>query len=246
MISWQDFLAAESEQEYFRELKAFVRRERSAGPVYPPDDLVFRAFSFAPLEETKVIVLGQDPYHGPGEADGLAFSSAPRTERGRVVRPPSLDNILRELESDCGKVFNWATAGDLSPWSAQGVLLLNRWLTVRQKSPGSHRDAGWEIFTKKAIERAVLGSRYSVHFILWGRPAFELFRKCFPYGSVEPFAPGISRLSNITFTQSPHPSPLSARTGFFGSRPFSKANEALRLRHSLLAEGPPQIDWRLP
>lgn len=243
--TWDDFLEAQAREPYFAELLDFLARERTAGPVYPPEVQVFRAFELTPLSEVKVVILGQDPYHNENEACGLAFS----VPKG-VCKPPSLRNIFQELGSDLGwTVFvnnppNY-TGGDLTAWARQGVFLFNRALTVRHKTPGSHLKQ-WEKFTDAAIEAVIYSSRYMVHFTNWGKPAQEAFERVAYRGGrrVEIIAPGIGLVNNVTFTNSPHPSPLSAKKGFFGSRPFSKANEALRLRHALLPEIP-QIDWRL-
>lgn len=198
------------------DLGQFLRAEVSAGRSYlPAGDLVLRAFT-RPLADVRVLILGQDPYPTPGHPVGLSFSVAPDVR----PLPRSLVNIYTELHQDLG--IEPATTGDLSRWFEQGVLLLNRVLTVRPGTPGSHRGKGWEEVTQTAIE-ALAARGGPLVAILWGRDAQNL-------------AP---RLAGIPCLSSPHPSPLSARSGFFGSRPFSRANEAL------LAQGGAPIDWRI-
>jgi uracil-DNA glycosylase len=205
-------------QPYFRELMSFIDEERREHTVYPPEPDVSNAFRLTPYESVKVVILGQDPYHGEGQAHGLAFSVRPG-----VRPPPSLKNIFKELHTDVG--CSAPKDGSLEPWARQGVLLLNAVLTVRAGQPNSHRGKGWEQFTDAAIS-AVSARTERVVFVLWGGPAQK-------------------KLSLIDTTRhavlkSPHPSPLSAKTGFFGSRPFSAVNAALR------AAGQEPIDWCLP
>lgn len=212
---WNDVFHHEFSLPYFLSIQKFVAEERRNFNVFPPEDEVLRAFHMTSLHDTKVVILGQDPYHGAGQAHGLAFSVTPP-----AVIPPSLRNIFTELHDDIGVPI--PTHGDLSPWSQQGVLLLNTSLTVREGQAGSHSAIGWETFTD-AIIRAVNEKTETVVFILWGAHAR-------------------SKRSLITHPQhvvieGVHPSPLSAYRGFFGSRPFSQANAALRVA------GRSAIDW---
>jgi len=198
------------------ELGAMLRAETAAGNGYLPAGTdVLRAFTY-PFDQVKVLIVGQDPYPTPGHAMGLSFSVAPG-----VAPPRSLQNIFTELVSDLG--VPRPTSGDLTPWSREGVCLLNRVLTVRAGVPGSHRRRGWEEVTDRAIDALVARDRPLVA-ILWGRDAQAL----------QP------RLGSTPVVRSPHPSPLSASRGFFGSRPFSRANEML------VAQGTTPVDWRLP
>jgi uracil-DNA glycosylase len=216
--SWRPHLGAEVDQPYFAKLSEFVERERREHEVYPPEDEVFSALELTPFEQVKVMILGQDPYHGPGQAHGLAFSVRPG-----VTPPPSLRNLFRELRDDLGCPV--PDNGYLAPWATQGVLLLNAVLTVRAGQPNSHRGRGWETFTDAAI-RAVNGKRERVVFVLWGGPA----------GKKEAL---IDRSRHVIL-KSAHPSPLSAKRGFFGSRPFSRVNRALE------DAGRTPVDWCLP
>ena len=214
---WNPILREEFDKAYWPELMAFVAAERDAGDVYPPHDEVFAALHLTPFADVKVVILGQDPYHGPGQAHGLCFSVNPG-----VRIPPSLVNIFKELDADLG--IPPATSGDLRPWARQGVLLLNTTMTVRAHQAASHQGKGWETFTDEVI-RAVGAREERVVFILWGSHA----RK----------KKALVDRSRHTIIESPHPSPLSAHRGFFGSRPFSAANAALE------AAGRAPIDWRL-
>jgi uracil-DNA glycosylase len=216
--SWRPYLDAETEKSYFGELREFVDRERRTHEVYPPEDEVFAALELTPYERVKVMILGQDPYHGPGQAHGLAFSVRPG-----VTPPPSLRNLLRELKDDAGCPV--PDNGDLIPWAKQGVLLLNAVLTVRAGEPNSHRGRGWETFTD-AVIRAVDARPEPVVFVLWGGYA----------GKKE----ALIDTGRHTVLKSAHPSPLSAKRGFFGSRPFTKINAALE------KAGQAPIDWCLP
>jgi uracil-DNA glycosylase len=215
---WNPILRAELAKPYWPELQQFVAAERAAHPVYPAHDEVFAALHLTPYEQVKVLILGQDPYHGPGQAHGLCFSVRPG-----VPTPPSLQNILKELHADLG--IDPPDHGCLEAWARQGVLLLNATLTVRARQAASHQGKGWETFTDEVI-RAVNAKPERVVFILWGGSA----RK----------KKGLVDTSRHVVIESPHPSPLSAHNGFFGSRPFSRANEAL------VAAGREPIDWRLP
>ena len=203
--SWKDCLADEFEKPYFRQLTDFVRGEYEKGTVYPPGSFIFNAFNHCPFEKVKVVLLGQDPYHEPGQAHGLCFSV-----REGIPFPPSLINIFKEVQSDLGIPI--PKNGDLTRWADQGVLLLNATLTVRAHSAGSHQNKGWEIFTDSVINRLATGREHLV-YILWGAYAQ---RKCAM----------IDTTANLVL-QSPHPSPLSASRGFFGNKHFSRANDYL-------------------
>lgn len=214
---WNPLLREEFTQPYWTELQRFVAAERAEHDVYPAHDEVFAALHLTSYADTKVLILGQDPYHGPGQAHGLAFSV-----RRDVRVPPSLQNMYKELRNDLG--IEVAEHGNLERWARQGVLLLNTTLTVRAAAAASHQKHGWEQFTDQII-RAVNDKTDPVVFVLWGNAAR---RK----------AELIDRQRH-TIIESPHPSPFSARTGFFGSRPFSRVNDAL------LAAGHDPIDWRV-
>lgn len=214
---WNPLLRGEFDQPYWAELQRFVRDERARGPVYPPHDQVFATLHLTSYASTRVMILGQDPYHGPGQAHGLAFSV-----RDGVKVPPSLANIHKELHGDLGLPV--PSHGNLEAWARQGVLLLNTTLTVRGGQAASHQGKGWETFTDRVI-RVVDAKPEHVVFILWGGHARK--KKTL-----------IDR-DRHTILESPHPSPLSAHQGFLGSRPFSRANGALQ------AHGQPPIDWSL-
>ena len=214
---WNPLLRDQFEEPYWPELQAFVADERARHQVYPPAPEVFSALHLTSFESTRVVILGQDPYHGPGQAHGLCFSVRPG-----VRVPPSLVNIHKELHADLGLPI--PDHGNLEAWAHQGVLLLNATLTVRAGSAGSHRDKGWENFTNRVIE-VVDEKPEQVVFILWGNDARR--KKSFV------------DTSRHTVLESPHPSPFSANNGFFGSRPFSRANEAL------VAAGRDPVDWDL-
>ena len=203
--SWKPFLKSEFEKPYFKELAKFLHEEYAKKTIFPPKDLVFRAFS-TDLNEVKVVILGQDPYHTPGVADGLAFSVSAKEK----YMPPSLVNIYKEIDADLGAHAN--KSGDLSAWQKQGVLLLNNVLTVEAHLAGSHRKRGWEIFTQAVIEY-LSREREGLVFILWGRDARDKKK--------------LIDTSKHLVLESAHPSPLSAYHGFFGSKPFSKANAYL-------------------
>ena len=204
--SWKVQLQPEFEQDYFRDLVNFVRSEYASNTVYPPGNQIFRAFDLSPFDTTKVIILGQDPYHEPGQAHGLCFS----VDKG-VPFPPSLQNIYKEIRDDIGTVVS--SQGDLSDWAKQGVLLLNATLTVRAHQAGSHQNKGWERFTDAVIHR-LAEQREHLVFILWG--AYAQRKGAF-----------IDKNKHLVL-QSPHPSPLSAHRGFFGNRHFSTANRYLQ------------------
>lgn len=213
--SWKQILSAEFEKDYFRQLTDFVRNEYRSTTVYPPGKLIFNAFNLCPFEQVKVVIIGQDPYHGPGQAHGLCFSV-----NDNVPFPPSLRNIFKEIQDDLGKPI--PESGNLTRWAKQGVLLLNATLTVRAHQAGSHQRRGWEEFTDAAI-RALAEQREHLVFILWG--AYAQKKGAF-----------IDRSRHLVLT-SVHPSPLSAHNGFFGNRHFSRANEYLQ-QHGLTP-----IEW---
>ena len=213
--SWRRALAAEFGKPYFAELAGFVRGAYAAGRCYPPARLIFNAFDRTPFDKVKVVILGQDPYHEPGQAQGLAFYVPPE-----VQTPPSLVNIAKELASDLGG--DGATP-DLMRWTDQGVLLLNATLTVAAHRAASHQGHGWETFTDAAV-RALAEGREHLVFILWG-------------ASAQRKGAFIDRTRHCVI-ESPHPSPLSAFRGFFGSRPFSRANAYL------VAHGIEPVAWQ--
>lgn len=215
---WWDVLEPQFQQAYYAQLHEFLKSEYQHQTVYPEMHHIFEAFNWTPFSEVKVVILGQDPYHGPHQAHGLSFSVLPG-----VAVPPSLQNIYKELQNDLG--FAPVKHGYLEKWAKQGILLLNSVLTVRDGQAFSHRGKGWEQLTDAAIE-ALSQRPQPVVFILWGRAAQSKIKL-------------IDTDTNIVL-QSAHPSPLSANRGFFGSRPFSKTNEALA------AMGETPIDWQLP
>jgi uracil-DNA glycosylase len=215
---WNPLLRDEFAKPYWAPLQHFVAEERQRTTVFPPANEVFNALHLTSFADTRVVILGQDPYHGAGQAHGLCFS----VRRG-VPAPPSLVNIFTELGSDLG--ITRPAHGNLESWARQGVLLLNTCLTVRSGAAGSHHGKGWEIFTDEVL-RVVDRKEHRVVFILWGSPA----RK----------KKALVRAPHHVVVESAHPSPLSAHSGFFGSRPFSRANDAL------VQAGLPSIDWQLP
>ena len=214
---WNPVLRGEFAKPYWEPLQRFVAEERARAEVYPAAADTFAALHLTPFAEVKVLILGQDPYHGPGQAHGLCFSV-----RDGVANPPSLQNIFKELHADLGCAP--PDRGDLSAWARQGVLLLNAVLTVRARSAGSHANKGWEQFTDEVI-RAVSAKSERVVFILWG--AYARRKKAL----IDP--------GRHVVIESAHPSPLSAHNGFFGSRPFSRANAALA------DAGRPAVQWCL-
>jgi uracil-DNA glycosylase len=217
--SWRARLQPEFDSDWFGELSAFLHAEKAAGKeVYPPGSLIFNALNTTPFDAARVMIVGQDPYHGPGQAHGLCFS----VNRG-VPKPPSLVNIFKELHDDLGAPI--PSHGNLEHWARQGVLLLNTCLTVRRGEPLSHQNRGWERLTDRVVQ--LLAERETpLVFLLWGSPAQRKAR--------------CADLSRHGVFASPHPSPLSASRGFFGSRPFSKANAFLE------AHGLPPVDWAIP
>jgi uracil-DNA glycosylase len=216
--TWRPVLLSETEKPYWKPLQQFVRDERKKYTVFPPDKDVFAALHLTPYEKVSVLILGQDPYHDDGQAHGLCFSVRPG-----IAIPPSLLNIYKELRDDLGCTI--PNNGCLTAWAEQGVLLLNAVLTVRAHQANSHQGKGWESFTD-AIIRTVNDKPDRVVFVLWGAYA----RKKAP----------LIDTSRHVIIQSAHPSPLSASNGFFGSRPFSKINAALR------EAGKPEINWQIP
>ena len=214
--SWQQQLQGEFDKPYFAKLVAFVKQEYAHHTVYPPGKLIFNAFNQCPFDKVKVVLLGQDPYHEPGQAHGLCFSVP-----AGVAVPPSLVNIIKEINSDLGTQIP-LTSGNLSGWADQGVLLLNATLTVRAHQAGSHQRHGWELFTDAAIQ-ALAQKRSGIVFLLWG--SFAISK-----------AQYIDRTRHYVLT-APHPSPLSAYRGFFGCRHFSQCNALLQ------QQGLAPIDW---
>lgn len=205
--SWHEALAEEWAKPYFEQLTNFVRTEYASGTVYPPANRIFAAFDLSPFNEVKVVILGQDPYHGPGQANGLCFSVNP----GKAP-PPSLVNIFKEVADDMGRPSACSADGNLEPWARQGVLLLNTALTVRAHQAGSHSNSGWHTLTDAAV-RALSAQRTGIVFILWG--AHAIAKRSL-----------IDESRHLVLT-SPHPSPLSAYRGFFGNKHFSRANSYL-------------------
>jgi uracil-DNA glycosylase len=215
--SWKEVLKEEFEKQYFKELKEFLVEEKSKYVVYPAGGSIFHAFKLTPFQDVRVVVLGQDPYHGPGQAHGLCFS-VPRS----VAMPPSLVNIFKEIERDVG--ISVPKGGNLEKWAQQGVLLLNATLTVRANQPGSHQRKGWETFTNTVIQQ-LSEKRVGLVFLLWGKFAQE--------------KEALIDTKRHYVLKAAHPSPYSAYNGFFGCRHFSKTNELLK-KHGL-----DEIDWSL-
>ena len=214
--SWKEHLAGEFEKPYFKELTDFVKKEYQGEAVYPPPKYIFRAFDLTPFEKVEVVILGQDPYHGPRQANGLCFA----VEEG-VPLPPSLQNIFKEIESDFGQPLKHKS-GDLTRWATQGVLLLNATLTVKAHLAGSHQGRGWEEFTDAAVA-ALSREREHLVFMLWGNYAKNK-------------GAHIDRSKHLVL-EAAHPSPFSAYSGFFGCKHFSKANDYLAAHHIK------PIDW---
>lgn len=212
---WETLIAKEKEETYFIDLEKFVKEERETKTIYPPEENVFEAFNLCDFQDVKVVILGQDPYHQEGQAMGLGFSV-----NDGIPVPKSLQNIFKELESDCG-IKN--STGDLSSWGAQGVFLINTILTVEESSPLSHKNKGWEIFTNRMIETLNKEHDFLI-FVLWGKEAQK--KKSM-----------ISKRHHII--ESSHPSPLSAYRGFKGSKPFSEINRILKSKNLK------EIDWSI-
>lgn len=214
---WDEVLQDEFKKEYFTNLMDFIKKEYKEKTIYPKQNEVFNAFRYTDFDNVKVVILGQDPYHGPNQAEGLSFSVS-----NEVLKPPSLKNIFKELESDLKIPF--PEANSLKKWAKEGVLLLNAVLTVEEHKPTSHKDKGWEIFTDDIIK--ILNKRDTpTVFILWG--AYARSKKDL-----------ITNPKHLVI-ESAHPSPFSARNGFFGSKPFSKTNEFLKKNNIK------EIDWRI-
>jgi uracil-DNA glycosylase len=214
--SWKELLIQEFSSDYFIKLKQFLTAEKQSFQVYPPGKLIFSAFNLTPFDNLKVVIIGQDPYHGPGQANGLCFSVSPG-----VPPPPSLKNIFKELNTDLDIPIPYS--GNLEPWAKQGVLLLNATLTVRANTPGSHQKKGWETFTD-AVIKSISDNKKGIVFLLWGN-----------------FAQTKEALINTDkhfILKAAHPSPL-ARGAFFGCKHFSKTNKIL------LSEGRQPIDWKI-
>ncbi|PKR78795.1 uracil-DNA glycosylase [Halalkalibacillus sediminis] len=215
VTDWKKYLQPEISKEYFQRMIHSIDSQYEEKEIYPIKEQVFRAFNETPFNETKVVILGQDPYHGPGQANGLSFSVPPR-----MNIPPSLRNIFKELQNDLGCPA--PRHGDLTKWARQGVLLLNTVLTVEAHQANSHRSIGWESFTDYAIQQ-LNNERNHLVFILWGKQALK--------------KSNMIDQNRHVILHSPHPSPLSAHRGFFGSKPFSKTNEYL------LEHGISPIEW---
>lgn len=215
--TWDKILTEEFKKEYFQNLMEFIKQEYKTKIIYPKQTEVFNAFRYTDYDNVKVVILGQDPYHGPNQAEGLSFSVS-----NSVLKPPSLQNIFKELETDLGIPF--PKNNSLKPWAKEGVLLLNAVLTVQEHTPTSHKDKGWETFTDNVIVK-INEKTTPVVFILWG--SYARNKK--------------SLITNPIhyIIESPHPSPFSARTGFFGSKPFSKTNEFLK------SKGLKEINWQV-
>lgn len=217
---WKEWIGREFDKPYFGQLVDFVKQEYAQRRVFPPGRNIFRAFDMCDPDNLKVVIIGQDPYHGPGQANGLAFSVAPG-----VKLPPSLQNIFKELQADLQVPL--PSSGDLTPWAQQGVLLLNTVLTVARGQANSHRDFGWQCFTDAVID-AMQASPQPMAFVLWGAQAQKK-------------AAAITKAAAPRLIlKAPHPSPLSVYRGFYGSRPFSKINAFLQ------QHGQAPIDWQLP
>ncbi|HLR51183.1 MAG TPA: uracil-DNA glycosylase [Candidatus Sphingobacterium stercoripullorum] len=216
--SWEGLFHQEFSKDYMKMLSAYIQSERNAYKIYPPREKVFHAFQLTPMESLKIVLLGQDPYHGPNQAHGLSFS----VPKG-IPTPPSLKNIFKELQADIPG-FTIPTHGELSSWAQQGVLLLNTVLTVRENQANSHKNAGWEQFTNTII-KSLSENKSGLVFILWGANAKSKAQLIDP--------------AKHLVLEGVHPSPLSAYRGFFGCRHFSKANEYL------LKLGKEPIDWNI-
>ena len=216
MATWNEILAEEMKKDYYQELQTFVQKRRQEVRVFPEENNVFNALELTPFESVKVVILGQDPYHGFGQAHGLSFS----VQKGTPL-PPSLKNIYKELQEDIGGEL--PTEGDLSYWAKQGVLLLNTVLTVEEGNANSHKGMGWERLTNRLIE-SLNELKHPVIFILWGKPAQDKEK--------------LITNPNHVLLKAPHPSPLSAYRGFFGSKPFSKVNDIL------IQHGQTPIRWK--
>lgn len=205
-MDWKTIIAKEQEKEYYKKLKKTIDQKYENSIVYPPKDKIFNAFSLCKYEDLKVVILGQDPYHNPNQAQGLAFSTPKE-----IQNPPSMQNILKEIQSDIG--LSTCNDGDLTPWAQQGILLINTILTVEHNQPKSHHKLGWEIFTDNIIKH-ISDHKKGIIFLLWGSPAIAKTKL-------------IDKNKHHILT-APHPSPLSAYRGFFGCKHFSHTNEILK------------------
>ncbi len=214
---WLNLLQGEFQKPYFNDLKQFLVEEKQKHTIYPPGKKIFRALDATPPKEVKVVIIGQDPYHGPNQANGMCFS----VSEG-IKHPPSLRNIFRELQNDLG--LTYPNSGDLSPWAEQGVLLLNATLTVRKSQAGSHQNKGWEFFTDAVIQ-ALNDNYQGLIFLLWGNYAKQKAARISP--------------EKHHLLMAPHPSPFSAHSGFFGCKHFSKTNELL------VSMGKKPINWQI-
>jgi len=216
-VSWKNVLIDEFNMPYFMTLKQFLVDEKKQHIIYPPGTRIFAAFDMTPFDSVKVVILGQDPYHGKGQAHGLCFSVPPR-----ITPPPSLINIFKEIRDDLGIAI--PDHGNLQAWAEQGVLLLNATLTVRANQPGSHQNKGWEIFTDTVI-RKLSEEKTGLVFLLWGK-----------FAQAKEYLIDTSKHYTL---KAAHPSPYSANAGFFGCRHFSKTNEILK------KQGKKEINWAL-
>ena len=216
--SWKEILINEFNAPYFSELKKFLIEEKSKYVIYPPGPVIFSAFNRTPFDKVKVVIIGQDPYHGRGQANGLCFSVS-----NGIPQPPSLVNIFKEIQNDLGLPF--PKTGNLEPWADQGVMLLNATLTVRESQAGSHQKRGWETFTDAAIKQ-LSDHKTGLVFLLWGKYA----------QAKEVLIDGAKH----HVLKAAHPSPFSVHNGFFGCKHFSKTNELLK------QEGLKEINWRIP
>ena len=214
---WDDLLKEEFNKDYFTKLIEFVKNEYKTKTIYPKQSEVFNAFRYTDYDNVKVVIIGQDPYHGPNQAEGLSFSVS-----NEVLKPPSLKNIFKELESDLGIQF--PKHNSLKPWAKEGVLLLNAVLTVEEHKPTSHKDKGWEIFTDNVI-KIINNKEKPVVFILWGQ-----------YAKNKKYL--LTNKKHLII-ESAHPSPFSAYNGFFGSKPFSKTNAFLKKNNIK------EINWKI-
>ncbi len=213
--SWKVLLCSEFEKPYFKKLTEFVKSEYAENTIYPPEKDIFAAFDFCSFKEVKVVILGQDPYHGDGQANGLCFSVS-----DGIKKPPSLMNIFYEIKSNLGKEI--PESGNLERWAKQGILLLNATLTVKARTPGSHQNKGWEDFTN-AVIKTISDKKENIVFLLWGAYAQQ--------------KGAIIDLHKHHVLKSPHPSPFSVHRGFYGNRHFSKTNAYLQ------SKGMQEIDW---
>ena len=216
--SWKEILKDEFDKTYFQHVVAFLKAEKASGKIiYPPGSLIFNSFKQTPFSDVKVVVIGQDPYHNPGQAHGLSFSVP-----DGIAKPPSLLNIFKELKNDLG--ISIPENGNLTKWASQGVLLLNASLTVRQNEPGSHAQIGWLQFTDQVIKK-ISDKKEGIVFLLWGKFAQE--------------KQALIDETKHFVLKAAHPSPLSANNGFFGCQHFSKANELLIKQHKI------PVDWKI-